>query len=178
MEPTFDIARWRDEFPSTAACVHFNHAGVGPVSRRVAGAVERFMADARDFGTLHYAAWERRADAVRAMSASLVGAHTDEIAFCAGTSDGLSMLATGFPWTRGDSIVTAAGEFPANVYPWWGLADRGVETRMADLIDDRLTVDAIAKVVDRRNARAAKTAVTRVRRPTRYRPTAAWLGSG
>ena len=76
-------------------------------------------------------------------------AHADEIAFCAGTSDGLSMLATGFPWTRGDSIVTAAGEFPANVYPWWGLADRGVETRMADLIDDRLTVDAIAKVVDR-----------------------------
>ncbi len=144
-----DIARYRDEFPSTAACVHFNHAGVGPLSRRCTEAVAGFLADGRDFGTLRYATWERRADEVRAASARLVGAQADEIAFCAGTSDGLSLLATGFPWKPGDSVVSVAGEFPANVYPWWGLAGRGVETRMAALVDDRLTVDAIRAVTDR-----------------------------
>jgi cysteine desulfurase/selenocysteine lyase len=139
---------WRKEFPSTAACVHFNHAGVAPVSRRVADAVAAFIADARDFALLHYAAWERRAEDVRAAAARLVGANADEIAFVASTSDGLSILATGFPWQAGDSVVTAAGEFPANVYPWWGLAERGVETRMAATRGDRLTLDAIAAVVD------------------------------
>jgi cysteine desulfurase/selenocysteine lyase len=143
------LAAWRREFPSTGACVHFNHAGVAPVSRRVADAVAGFITDARDFALLHYAAWERRADQVRAAAARLVGGASDEIAFVGGTSDGLSIVATGFPWTRGDSVVTAAGEFPANVYPWWGLAERGVETRMAEILDGRLTVDAIAAQVDR-----------------------------
>lgn len=148
MNGDHDWATWRREFPSTAACTHFNHAGVAPVSRRVADAVATFIADARDFAILHYASWERRADEVRAAAARLVGARTDELAFVGSTSDGLSIVATGFPWARGDSVVTAAGEFPANVYPWWGLADRGVETRMAEIENGRLTVDAIAAAVD------------------------------
>jgi selenocysteine lyase/cysteine desulfurase len=140
----------RDQFPSTGVCVHFNHAGVAPVSCRVADAVVAFIADARDFALLHYAAWERRAEEVRAAAARLIHADTDELAFVANTSDGLSILATGFPWAPGDSVVTAAGEFPANVYPWWSLAERGVEMRMAPLdAEGRLTVDAIAAVVDR-----------------------------
>ncbi len=144
-----DWAAWRNEFPSTTACVHFNHAGVAPVSRRVADAVATFIADARDSAMLHYATWERRGEEVRTAAAALVNARVDEIAFVGGTSDGLSILATGFPWTRGDSVVTAAGEFPSNVYPWWGLAELGVETRLAEIVNDRLTVDAIAAVVDR-----------------------------
>jgi len=149
MHGHLDIERWRAEFPSTASCVHFNHAGVGPLSRRCAEAAASFLRDGRDHGTLRYAVWEQRGEEVRAAAARLIGAHGDEIAFCAGTSDGLSLLATGFPWSRGDSVVSAAGEFPANVYPWWGLAEHGVETRMAELIDDRLTVEAIAAVTDR-----------------------------
>ncbi|MBI3768978.1 MAG: aminotransferase class V-fold PLP-dependent enzyme [Deltaproteobacteria bacterium] len=140
---------WRHEFPSTTTCVHFNHAGVAPVSCRVADAVAAFIADARDFAALHYAAWERRAEAVRTAAAQLIGAAAAEVAFVASTSDGLSILATGFLWAPGDSVVTAAGEFPANVYPWWGLMPRGVETRMAEVENGRLTVDALAAVVDR-----------------------------
>src|SRR5205085_9657684 len=54
------LAAWRREVASTAACVHFNHAGVAPVSRRVAEAGARFIADARDVGTLRYPAWAGR----------------------------------------------------------------------------------------------------------------------
>jgi cysteine desulfurase/selenocysteine lyase len=140
---------WRDEFPITAACVYFDHAAVAPVSRRVASAVHAFIADARDFARLHYPAWEQRAEEVRAAAARLISAGRDEVAFVAGTSDGLSLVATGFDWRRGDSVVCAAGEFPANVYPWWGLEALGVETRMAPLENGRLTVDAIARLVDR-----------------------------
>jgi selenocysteine lyase/cysteine desulfurase len=138
----------RQEFPVTDRCVYFDHAGVAPVSRRVADAVAAFIADARDFGRLHYPAWEARAEAVRASAARLVGAATEEIAFVASTSDGLSAIATAVDWRRGDSVVAVDGEFPANVYPWWALERVGVTTRLAAPVDGRLTVDAIAALVD------------------------------
>jgi selenocysteine lyase/cysteine desulfurase len=139
----------RDEFPVTARCVYFDHAGVAPVSRRVAEAVSAFIADARDFGRLHYPAWEGRAETVRVAAARLLGAATEEVAFVASTSDGLSTIATAVNWRRGDSVIAVDGEFPANVYPWWALAPIGVETRLAEVVDGRLTVDAIAKLLDR-----------------------------
>lgn len=138
----------RHEFPVTDRCVYFDHAGVAPVSRRVADAVAAFIADARDFGRLRYVAWEARAEAVRASAARLVGAATEEIAFVASTSDGLSAIATAVDWRPGDSVVAVDGEFPANVYPWWALERVGVTTRLAAPIDGRLTVDAIAALVD------------------------------
>ncbi len=138
----------RQEFPVTGRCVYFDHAGVAPVSRRVADAVAAFIADARDFGRLHYPAWEGRAEAVRAAAARLIGAGSDELAFVASTSDGLSAIATGVDWRPGDSVVAVDGEFPANVYPWWALERVGVTTRLATPVEGRLTVDAIAALID------------------------------
>ena len=43
-----EVTTWREQFPVTAHCIYFDHAGVAPVSRRVAQAVERFIAEARD----------------------------------------------------------------------------------------------------------------------------------
>lgn len=142
---TIDIRR---EFPVTDRCVYFDHAGVAPVSRRVADTVSAFIADARDFGRLHYVTWEERAEAVRASAARLVGAGVDEVAFVASTSDGLSTIATGMDWRPGDSVVAVDGEFPANVYPWWALERLGVTTRLAVPVDGRLTVDVIAALID------------------------------
>jgi cysteine desulfurase / selenocysteine lyase len=138
----------RDEFPITARCIYFDHAAVAPVSRRVAHAVATFIADARDFARLKYAAWDRRAEEIRGASARFIGAAPEEVAFVANTSDGLSAIATGIAWRAGDSVVTAEGEFPANVYPWWDLERLGVTTRMVPTPDGRLTVDAVAAAID------------------------------
>ncbi len=142
------MAQWRDEFPSAGEAVHFNHAGVAPISRRVADVAARFLADARDRGPLDYAGWERGAEAARAAAARAIGAAADEVAFVASTSDGLSTIALGLDWRPGDSVVTAAGEFPANVYPWWGLEPLGVSTRMVSTPGGRLTVDALRAAID------------------------------
>lgn len=144
-----DVAsRWRPEFPVTARCTYFDHAGVAPISARVAAAIEHFAHEARDHARLHYGPWERRAEDVRAAAARLLGAAADEIAFVASTSDGLSTIAAGLDWRRGDSVVTVDGEFPANVYPWLGLERFGVGTRVAPLVDGRLAPDAIAALID------------------------------
>ncbi len=167
---TDGVNAWRDEFPVTKACIYFDHAGVAPVSRRVAEAVEQFIREALESGRLNYGAWETRAEEVRAAFAQLIGAAPEEIAFVGNTSEGLAIVATGLTWQRGDNVVAVSGEFPANVYPWWSLEGQGVETRMASLEDFRLTVGSVDRCVDSSTRLLSVSAVdfaTGQRRPLR-----------
>jgi len=87
---------------------------------------------------------------IRQLSATLIGADEDEIAFVQNTTAGISLVAEGFPWEKGDNIVTLANEFPSNLYPWMNLADRGVETRRVPAVDNRVDVDGIWARCDER----------------------------
>ena len=40
------------------------------------------------------------------------------------------MIAEGYPWRPGDNVVTAAEEYPSNIYPWMNLESRGVSLRL------------------------------------------------
>ena len=66
---------------------------------------------------------------MRGAFARLIGAGAEEIAFVRNTSEGISLVANGWDWCDGDNVVLVEDEYPSNVYPWWGLAARGVETR-------------------------------------------------
>jgi selenocysteine lyase/cysteine desulfurase len=56
-----------------------------------------------------------------------LGCSPDEIALLGPTSLGLSLIANGIAWKRGDEVVYYRDDYPANVYPWTQLADRGVK---------------------------------------------------
>jgi cysteine desulfurase / selenocysteine lyase len=60
------------------------------------------------------------------------------------TSYGLNLLAQGLPLTSGDEILLVDGDFPATVYPWLPLRDRGVRVRLLRPPDGKLTADAVA----------------------------------
>jgi cysteine desulfurase / selenocysteine lyase len=141
---------WREEFPSCRSAVHMNHAGISPIPRRVAAAVRTLAEEALLIDDGIYARWEARVHEVRGAFGRLIGARAEEIAFVRNTSEGLSLVANGCDWSPGDNVVLIADEFPANVYPWWGLAGRGVETRLVPRCELRFTVDDIAALVDRR----------------------------
>lgn len=145
-----NLKTWRAEFPITEHTTHFNHAGVSPISRRVAAAVRSFTEQALRLDADVQRAWESRNEEIRAAFARLIGAHADEIAFVKNTSEGLSLVAAGIDWRAGDNVIAVDGEYPANVYPWWGLRRWGVETRMAELRGGRLRVEDIAAVADAR----------------------------
>ena len=125
-----NLERYRDEFPVTRRLVHLNHAGIAPASTRVARAVAAFMEQALDLDASTESVWSARGEQVRASFAALVGARADEIAFVDSTSVGLSLVAAGLDWTAGDNVLAPDGEYPANVYPWFGLRRWGVETRL------------------------------------------------
>jgi len=123
--------RTRSFFPVTRELAYLDHAGVAPISTRVEEALMRYTAEATRRGALDYARfYHAEVERVRGRAALLLGARPDEIAFVKNTTEGLGLVACGLDWHRGDQVVACELEFPSNVYPWWNLRSRGVETVM------------------------------------------------
>jgi selenocysteine lyase/cysteine desulfurase len=139
---------------------YFDHAAVAPISRPAADAVAKWLTDAAEAGNPKWLEWVKGVEAMRAGAAAMIGAHADEIALVANTTGGITLVAEGIDWRDGDNVVTLADEFPSNVYPWFNLADRGVETRrvptersgeldlnrLAEAIDDRTRIVSVSWV--------------------------------
>ncbi len=99
-------------------------------------------------GVVGWPAWEERVETIRGEVARLVNADRDEIAFIANTTQGISLIAEGFPWKEGDNVVTAADEFASNIYPWMNLASRGVGLRQVESRDGRIWLEDLAAAMD------------------------------
>jgi selenocysteine lyase/cysteine desulfurase len=115
-----------EEFPVLSHWDFFNHAGASPLPRVVADAMRKYVAETE---TTAYLTGNRygELDVIRAIAAKMVNADADEIALLKNTAEGLSIVAHAIDWQPGDRIVTAAGEYPANVYPWMEQSRRGAE---------------------------------------------------
>ena len=149
---TLDLLRLRDEeFPVTRECVYLNHAGVGPLSRRAATRMAMMAETVSRSGDRLWPDRMEEADRVRGLAARLLGAReSHEVAFVENTSTALSLVAEGLDWQPGDNVVGAALEFPSNVYPWMGLASRGVEYRQVEERGGRIDPDEILARLDSR----------------------------
>ncbi len=138
----------RAEFPVAERWAYFDHATVAPLPRRCGDRLREWVDDQERNGIVHWLDWEARIDVVREQSARLIGASHEEIAFVASTTHGISLVAEGFPWRAGDSVVTAAEEYPSNLYPWMNLAARGVSLRTVPSRGGRVEIDDIAAAID------------------------------
>ena len=136
------------EFPVRKNLLYFNHAAVAPLPRRVAEAIAVHNENARDRGAADWRRWYAAVEETREKVARFLGAGVSEIAFLPNTSWGLNLVAQAFPWKEGDNVVTDDMEFPSNAYPWLALEKRGVECRLAKNREGRVTLDAIAALVD------------------------------
>src|ERR1700687_5654900 len=145
-----DWNRWRQEFPITQRCTHFNHAGVSPVSRRVVDAVTAFINAASVVDSAAEEQWSARGELIRASFARLVGGQANEIAFVQHASEGMSLMAAGLEWKAGDNVIAVDGEYPSNVYPWFGLRRWGVETRLVQPRHGRVRIDDVRALLDGR----------------------------
>src|SRR3954466_13820171 len=138
----------RAEFPVAARWAYLDHAAVAPLPRRSGDVLRAWAEDQERNGVVHWPAWERKLRAIRQDAARLIGADPEEIAFVGSTTHGLGLIAEGFPWRAGDSVVTAAEEDPSNIYPWMNLARRGVTVRLVPTRAGRVWVEDLAGAMD------------------------------
>jgi selenocysteine lyase/cysteine desulfurase len=139
----------RDRLPLLRDRLALNHAGIAPqpLSDRVAR-FESARAERTPSEVLAAVASTR--PRVRDLYARMLNVAASEIAITKHTAEGVNFIAQGFPWKSGDNIVTASGEYPSNVYPWWNLRDRGVEIRTAAEREGRIEIKSLADLIDGR----------------------------
>lgn len=108
------------------------HAGVCPLPRRVVDAMTDYTL-LGSLGDQEEAFPGTRIQQARQTAASLLQAQPDEIAFVGPTSLGLSIVANGLNYRRGDNILIYHDDYPSNVYPWMALAEKGVQVRLMNI---------------------------------------------
>ena len=143
--------RLRALMPAAERWAYFDHAAMSPLPQPAADALQSWLAEAVEIGNPVWPEWVKKVEAMRAASAQLIGASADEIALVNNTTHGISLVAEGIDWRPGDNAVTLADEFPSNVYPWFNLESRGVETRrVATDVSGRLELEKLAAACDDR----------------------------
>jgi len=118
-----------EAFPVARDSIFLAHAGVTILPRVVARTMQDYLEQCSLLMQEYPEAW-RAVNETRVTAARLIGAKAREISLLGPTSVGLSLVANGLDWQPGDEVVCYSDDSPANVYPWTGLARRGVTVRL------------------------------------------------
>ena len=121
--------QFRRMMPSGEQWSYFDHAAVAPLTRPAQAALTNWAKEFAEHGAVNWPQWAAELEHLRRRAAALMHADLSEIALVHNTTEGINLVAEGFPWQPGDNVVMFDDEFPSNVYPWMNLASRGVEVR-------------------------------------------------
>ncbi len=145
-----DWSALRSDFPTTSKYCYLNLANKAILPRTVERSMLSWMHDIyEEAGEAAFAMGE--IEKTRAAVADVFGAPTDCVALIKNTSEGVNIVAQGFPWRQGDNVVISEFEHENNTFPWRHLAQRGIEVRIAAPDESgRVTVDQYRELVDDR----------------------------
>lgn len=124
-------ARLREAMAVHQQYAYFDHAAVGPLPQKSAEAIAHYASVASQCGDARWLDWAAKIDQLRNSAAQLIHASADEIALVGNTTQGIHLVAQGFPWEPGDNVIVPENEFPSNFLPWKSLERAGVEVRRA-----------------------------------------------
>jgi cysteine desulfurase/selenocysteine lyase len=142
------IDDYRAFFPIAERFAYMDHASMGPIPRPVIEAQRGFLERQATLASEAGSEFRDACGCLRRSMADFIGADADEIALTKNTPEGLSIIAAGLSWRAGDSVVTTDLEFPANMYPWLNLRDRGVEVRIVRSEHGRLPNERVIEAID------------------------------
>ena len=150
-----DESRRLAEFPVAKNTIYLAHAAVCPLPASVRDAVSRYAAECVG-GDQEYFMPRNLLIDTRQLAANLIGAEMREVALVGPTSLGLSFIAQGIDWQRGDNIIVHGDDYPSNVYPWMALEEKGVELRhLKPSEPGRIDPEEVFSLIDSRTRMAA-----------------------
>src|SRR5262245_46421647 len=116
----------QERFPIKDQYLFLSHCGISPLYH---GAMlkEREIAEMQcRTASLVYARYDAVLDELRHAAAELMHTLPSNLAFVKNTSEGMNLVANGYPFQPGDQVITYVHEYPANYYPWKLQEKRGV----------------------------------------------------
>jgi selenocysteine lyase/cysteine desulfurase len=139
----------QDDFLGVRNGLFFHNAGHAPLLKPVKAVIESYLDELSQLSAADIESIERL-EQLRGNCAQLVGAEIDEIGFAGNTSYGLNLAVLGLNIQSGDEIIIADNEFPAVVYPFRALEQKGAVLRMAPTPDGHVSLEEIDRLVSPR----------------------------
>lgn len=140
----------RSLFPVTQRWAFLDHAGVSAASGPALHRLAECTKDICENGSASVSRWSDHAEHVRKELAHFINGDPAGLALTSNTTSAIGFVAEGLPWRNGDNVVVPADEYPANVYPWMNLADRGVEIRWIKPHGNRIEMNDVREAVNSR----------------------------
>lgn len=125
-----NVAAVRKLFPHTRKTAYFNTASNGPLATPAYQVMDAHYQTARMAGIGGQMELFDTLDRIRKNAATIFGCREDEAGFGFNTTFGINLAAFGLPLKPGDEVLLSDVEFPANVYPWLGLRQRGIKVTL------------------------------------------------
>lgn len=123
-----DIKAIRKLFPVTDKYIFLNNAAESPLNLNVKNKIDEYLNLALNSPQNKPSV----RDKVREQLSELFGGKADEYALTTSTGMGISMVAAGYKWTKGDNVVVPSNEHWNNTFPWQALKEKGVDVRFVD----------------------------------------------
>ena len=156
-----DWAAFRSEFPLLSRAAYLDIGRKAPLPMWAKREADSWFEDAFETGGASAFSMDG-AEQTRQEVAETFGAPANQVALIKNTSEGINVVAAGFPFHRGDNVVISHQEHENNTLPWRYLEqERGVEVRFAEAdADGCVRTDAYDQVVDARTRMIAVAWVT------------------
>jgi selenocysteine lyase/cysteine desulfurase len=151
----------REKFPHLkSGQIYLNHASISPLSTPVVDAMTQYLQTRSDGTLVTYQDDVKIETDCRSAVQSMIHAESiDRIALIGNTSDAINIVASGLKWQQGDRIILNDMEFPANVYPYYHLQERGVIIDIIKCPDGRISTEMIAERITAKTRVIALSAV-------------------
>jgi len=122
------VEKVRSYFPHLKnGIIYFNHASTAPINTKAKEAIKQFVRERSEDAVDDYWAFKAVAEETKKIIGEMINCTGDRIAFLDNTSNGIIWLTLGIEWKAGDRVIINDVEFPANVYPFLQLKEKGVK---------------------------------------------------
>ncbi len=147
------VEQIREECPAVRDTVYLNTGTCGPLPKRVHTAMLTTMEEELTHGRIgptHYSSLIAAGKEVKVASAAILHCQPGELAITDATRDGMNIAIAGYPWQRGDEIITSNIEHPGGLIPTFLTKKRyGTRVRIADIGVGDIGTDAIVREFER-----------------------------
>ncbi len=86
--------------PAAKKWAYFDHAAVAPLCAPAHDTFTAWLSDVRENGDVKWNRWRKQIEKTRGLAAKLVSAQREEISLIRNTTEGVTLVAEGFPWRR------------------------------------------------------------------------------
>jgi len=127
-------------FPEDRKTIFLSHCSVSRLLPEASSAICSFNDDQSKLGFQVFYKYGNVLTGIHKSTAKILKTKPENISFLTNTSEGLNLIANGYPFSGGDSIISYTHEYPSNHYPWVLQKNRGVTLELlSNHIPDHLS---------------------------------------